>query len=299
MFACKFMRFRHIFGFLLALFYTGIAYSQSSNSLSEQWEISDTTTHSKKLLQIVPYKPLYLLFANYTNSVNNSPKSETLNNSVITPFDYDKNEIKFQFSIKTKVLNNVFGKKLKGNIWASYTQVSHWQLYNGRISRPFRETNYEPEIMLILPTRYKILGINGVFVGVGINHQSNGLTYPLSRSWNRLIFQIGYEVKNLSIIFRPWLRISEKREIDDNPGIDNYIGRAELLLNYQVKKHQLSMIVKNSFLINDKLRGGVQTDYSYRIYGNLKLRFQIYYGYGESLIDYNHRQLTVGGGVSI
>jgi phospholipase A1 len=281
------------------IIYTANLFGQFNKSLSEQWEISDTITRSKQLLNIVPYKPFYLLFTNYTTDVNRQPFSENLKNSVQKPLDYDKNELKFQFSIKTKVINNVLGKKLRGSIWLGYTQTSRWQLYNGRLSRPFRETNYEPEVMLIVPTRYKILGIKGVFVGIGINHQSNGLSYPLSRSWNRLIYQIGWEVKDLSIVFRPWRRIREEREIDDNPGIEDYIGRGELLINYQRNRHQLNLALKSSFIFSGELHGGLQTDYSFRIYENLKIRFQMYYGYGESLIDYNHRQTTFGFGVSI
>src|SRR3546814_1432332 len=69
-----------------------------------------------------------------------------------------------------------------------YTQSSRWQVYNGEISRPFRETNYEPEILLVFRNNYQLGGWKGRMAAVGINHQSNGRADPLSRSWNRVMF---------------------------------------------------------------------------------------------------------------
>nr|MBP6312116.1 phospholipase A [Flavobacteriales bacterium] len=68
---------------------------------------------------------------------------------------------------------------------------------------------------------------------------------------------------------------------------------------YQRNSHVFSVQVRNGF-IDDPLKGGsVQGDWSFTISGHLKARLQVFHGYGESLIDYNHKQTTVGLGVSL
>ena len=267
--------------------------------LHSQWDINDTIADSKGLFKLKSYKPVYFLMANYTNNVNNMPTSDSPDHSITEPIPLNDTELKFQLSLKSKVLRNVFGKKIGGSVWMSYTQTSRWQLYNGELSRPFRETNYEPELMLIIPTDYTIFGLNGVYSGVGFNHQSNGRANPISRSWNRIIFQFGLESKHLSIVLKPWFRIQEDAEIDDNPGIENYIGRAELMLAYKKGRHNVSFIGRHSLKGGDDNRGGMFINYSFRVYDNLKLFTQFFHGYGESMIDYNHKQTTIGLGVSL
>jgi len=274
-------------------------FSKKEVNLHSQWDINDTLADSEGLFKLKTYKPIYFLLANYTNNVNAMPTSDSPGHSVTTPIPLNNTELKFQLSLKSKVLRNVFGKKIGGSVWMGYTQTSRWQLYNGDLSRPFRETNYEPEIMLIVPTDYTIFGVNGVYSGIGFNHQSNGRANPISRSWNRIILQFGWETKNLSIVLKPWFRIQEDAEVDDNPGIENYMGRAELMLAYKKGRHNISFIGRHSLRTGDDNRGGMFVNYSYRVYDNLKLFTQFFHGYGESMIDYNHKQTTIGFGMSL
>jgi len=70
---------------------------------------------------------------------------------------------------------------------ACYDQAAGRATLNKDESRPFRETDYEPEALLAFDTHYEVLGWQGRLLGIGVNHQSNGRSNPLSRSWNRVI----------------------------------------------------------------------------------------------------------------
>ena len=62
----------------------------------------------------------------------------------------------------------------------------YWQVYAGDISSPFRETDYEPELIAVWPIQAGF-GASDQGAALSLNHQSNGRTEPLSRSWNRII----------------------------------------------------------------------------------------------------------------
>lgn len=265
-------------------------------SLSKRWLIK---SDSIKRFKIEPYKPVYFLVANYTTDINNFPTSDNSLNTIEEPSDFSDTELKFQLSFKTRAVRNLLGKKIGGDVWVGYTQSSRWQLYSANISRPFRETNYEPEIMLVFPTNYRIFGLNGVFAGVGINHQSNGRSNPLSRSWNRIILQFGWENPSWSFVLRPWWRLPEDAAEDDNPGIENYIGRTEFLTVFSKGRHDLSILAKHSLRGGSNNRGSIRLDYAIKVLGQLQIHAQIFHGYGESLIDFNHKQTTFGIGLSL
>lgn len=269
------------------------------NCLSERMEICDSLRGKKNLFGLSAYKPVYVLFGNYTNQINQSPHSETQPVPPPMPADLNSVELKFQFSTKVKVAHNILGEKIGGDLWVRYTQTSRWQVYNTPLSRPFRETNYEPEALFVLPTQYHVLGLHGVYMGIGINHQSNGRSNPHSRSWNRVFLEAGWETKNINIVLRPWWRLQESLEFDDNPGIENYIGRGELMVAYNYGRHSISLLGRHSLQFKEQSGGSVEIDYALKIYDHLKFYTQIYHGYGESMIDFNHFQTTIGMGLSL
>ncbi|WP_343912365.1 phospholipase A [Aquimarina litoralis] len=276
-------------------------YSQTNakdnqGSLSKRWLVQ---SDSIKRFKIEPYKPVYFLAANYTTDINNFPTSDNPLNTVEESSDFSDTELKFQLSFKTRAARNLLGKKIGGDVWIGYTQSSRWQLYSANISRPFRETNYEPEVMLVFPTKYKIFGLNGVFAGVGINHQSNGRSNPLSRSWNRIILQFGWETSSWSFVLRPWWRLPEDAAEDDNPSIEDYVGRTEFLTVFSKGRHDLSIMIKHSLRGGSNSRGSIKLDYAIKVLGQLQVHAQIFHGYGESLIDFSHKQTTFGLGLSL
>lgn len=155
--------------------------------LADRWELDPGQTRGTFLHR--PYKPVYVSPLVHANAVNRQPTSGNPATSATTVAPLQSTEMEFQLSVKAKLAEGLlFGY---GDVWAGYTQSSRWQVYNADLSRPFRETNYEPEAMLVFGTDYKLLGLPGRMLGLGINHQSNGRGQPLSRSWNRVIAMAG------------------------------------------------------------------------------------------------------------
>lgn len=271
-------------------------FKNQKETLSERWLLQNDST---KLFKVTPYKPVYVLFANYTSAINNLPTSPNPINTVTTPTSFLDTELKFQLSFKSRAVKKLFGDELGGDLWIGYTQSSRWQLYSADISRPFRETNYEPELMLIFHTPYNIFGFDGVLSGIGLNHQSNGRSDPFSRSWNRVVLQFGWERPSWSVVLRPWWRLPENGSEDNNPDIQDYVGRVSLLSTFSKGRHDVSLVARHSLRGGSKNRGSVRLDYAFKVLDNLQILAQVFHGYGENLIDYNHKQTTVGMGISI
>ncbi len=275
---------------------SGVAKSAHPVSLLDsRWELDPKSKLGTFNLRA--YKPVYLMPAFYTTRVNDEPSSPAPDHDVDTPLQLDAMEAKFQLSFKTKIWQGVFGDK--GDVWFGYTQTSHWQVYNGTISRPFRETNYEPEALLIFATDYDLLGWKGRLLGIGINHESNGRSDPLSRSWNRIIGNIGFERPGWTIMFRPWIRIHEPRDKDDNPDIEDYLGHAQVNIVHEAGGNEYSLMLRHVLRNGERSHGAVQLTWSFPIHRQLRGYLQLFHGYGESLIDYNHEATYVGVGVSL
>jgi phospholipase A1 len=237
------------------------------------------------------------MLIDWTSRKNELPHSPNPANTASDRLALRRGEAKFQISLKTKVKEDLIGDN--GDLWLGYTQTSYWQIYNSAESRPFRESNYEPEMMAVFRTNYSLLGWNGRLAGIALNHQSNGRSEPLSRSWNRVIGQFGFERKNWMAMIRPWWRIPESSRSDDNPDIEDYMGRADLLLVRKSEGHELSFLLRHSLRLGDRSHGSVQVDYAFPITSYLKAYVQVFNGYGASLIDYNHRQTRLGVGISL
>ncbi len=263
--------------------------------LDSRWELAKDSKLG--LFQLRAYKPVYLLPAFWTSDTNETPQSPNPNNSVDSPEDLDSVETKFQISFKTKIAENLFGDN--GDLWGGYTQSSRWQVYNSDISRPFRETDYEPEVLLAFRNNYRIGGWHGRMSGIGLNHQSNGRGDPLSRSWNRVILNFGLDRENWSLVVRPWYRIPEDEGDDNNPDIEDYVGRGDAMLTYSNGGHEFTVLGRHSLRGGDKSHGALQLDWGFPINRQLRGHLQVFDGYGESLIDYNHKATYIGLGVSL
>ncbi len=262
----------------------------TTQTLSQKWELDEAD--QKGTFRIQSYKPIYVTAGRYSDRPNTQPKSENPNIAVPVEIPYNNWEAKFQLSFKSKIVQGLFDGK--GDLWAAFTQKAHWQIYNTELSRPFRELNYEPELIFNYPLNIKMGEWRLRTIGGGFNHQSNGRALPLSRSWNRVTFHLGMESKEWQLTLRPWLRLPDRE--DENPELLNYVGRGEVQLSYRYNTQLFYAVITHPF--NRLDRGSIQLNYVFPVKANLRLHFQLFSGYGETLIDYNHRQTTAGLGIS-
>lgn len=268
--------------------------------LTRAWNLDDKAIRDQsKMGRLLPHRQSYLLVRK-TGNVNNRPASPAVSGT-LTPYDFDALETKFQLSFKADIgsQKNIDFLGLKTlRLWGAYTQQSNWQMFNTRNSSPFRETNYEPELIATFGTG-RASGLK--LVNLGLSHQSNGQNLPESRSWNRLYLQGGWEWGNTSVMARGWWRVPENAVKDENPDILNYVGRADLVARWEPedKSQAVSVLLRNNLDL-PKNRGFMQVDWSLPVaLGNsARLHAQLTSGFGESLIDYNHRQTTLGFGFS-
>ena len=237
---------------------------------------------------ITPYRSNYILPYTY----NSTPNYEAVR-AADPGKDLKYEEVAFQLSFKVKLWTDILDQK--ADLWAAYTQRSFWQFYNFEDSSPFRETNYEPELLVNFRTDYSLLGLRGRFMNVGFNHQSNGQTEPLSRSWNRIVASAGFERGDFSLLLKGWYRIPESAEDDDNPNIEDYLGYGEVWGYYFWKGHRFGVMLRNNLNFASN-RGAIQLEWSFPLVQWVSGYLQFFNGYGESLLDYNASVNRIGIG---
>jgi phospholipase A1/A2 len=256
------------------------------------------------------YKPLSLMWST-ANDVNTRPTSPQADHTATTAQSYQRFENLIQLSVRTKVAKGllVSDDTQKDALWFGYTQKSFWQIFNNELSRPFRATDHEPEIMYIYPTNRELgAGWNWRYAGLSLNHQSNGQTLPLSRSWNRAIVMAGADHANGSRIeAKLWRRLPEAAADDDNPDIQDFVGRGELSgLWALTPKTSLGLTMRHALKAGGK--GSVQIDWLQQpsnstqalgVAAGLRYHVQLFSGYGDSVTDYNHKRTALRVGVSL
>ena len=111
--------------------------------------------------------------------------------------------------------------------------------------------------------------------------------------------QGGWESSTLSALVRGCWRIPEAA--DDTPDIADYYGRAEATLRWApLDGSQIVGLTLRNNLRADQNRDSMQLDWAtpVKLNQSARLHVQLTSGYGETLIDYNFRQTTLGLGVS-
>ena len=267
----------------------GKAPPETPISRTEQlWEL--TPAARRGIYTVRPHRDNYLLVGNYSSASNDKPYRE------FTPAGIKSKhvELTYQLSVKMKLAEQLAG--LPVDLWVAYTQQSFWQAYNRAASSPFRETNYQPEVMAVLPINKELAGLNFRFFNVGMIHQSNGQTSTLSRSWNRVYGEVGVDRGNFALSARMWRRLDNAKSNNDNPDITDFLAHGDVQASYRNNGYEYSLMVRRNFA---KSHGAVQAGFSYPLATNLKGYFQVFSGYGQSLIDYNYSQKSVGAGFTV
>ena len=239
------------------------------------------------------HQPNYVLFGRYTTDVNTEPY-QPLFDAFDEEGDFQDVEAKFQISMKGRLATT---DDHRWGLWFAYTQLSLWQVYSPDISSPFRETNFEPEIFGSFRPGIEIGGMQWNLLNFGYNHQSNGRSDPISRSWDRLFIEAGFERDNFVLLARAWTRINSPDDEDDNPDILDYYGYGQLTGFYKWRDNSFTLMGRGNLSTG---KGAAQFTWATRpLLGPLRGYLQVFTGYGESLIDYNWNQTTIGLGVTI
>jgi len=214
--------------------------------------------------------------------------------------------VKFQLSFKFRIFQpeNPASTALLDNLYFGYTQFSLWDL--GKESAPFRDTNYRPSVFYYRPDT----GIHGgaltrlSFAG-GIEHESNGRDGDASRAINTVFVRPTFHFGDLNDYhwkFEPKLYAYLTRT--GNTDIAHYRGFGDFRVSYGAPNGwELAATLRKG---TRKAYGSVDAQLSYpmsRIFTGTAgyLFVQYFTGYGESLLDYNHKlgsQLRVGYSLS-
>lgn len=261
--------------------------------LAWRWDL-DRCEKTRSVL--LPHRPNYLLPVAFDRTLNVDSYSEQNADGEGDNGSFKHAEAKFQLSFKLRMMKDIFWGN--GDLWGAYTQRSFWQVYSRKVSSPFRESNYEPELILSFRTPFELGPVHGRYVNIAFNHQSNGRSDELSRSWNRVYLEAGFDGDNYMAYIRPWWRISDNGKKDDNPGIENWMGRVEMVGAWQWQKHVFSATLRNN-LLWDNNRGSLQLGWTYPLTDRIKSYVQYFNGYGESLIDYQHPSNGIGVGIML
>lgn len=245
---------------------------------------------------ILPHRPNYIMPVAYTDQPYEDPYADVLQED--WP-GFSKYEAIFQISVKYQLYK--FDEANKNRLYIAYTNKSYWQVYNSDLSRPFRETNHEPELILQLSPNWGYINR----INIAFNHQSNGQYQGFSRSWNRITGGIYHLDGNSVYGIEPWWRIPETDSADpedpkddDNPDIHSYLGYANFIWYKQLGR-QSAMVRFGNNLQEKNNRGWAELEWNFPVSPRVRGFIQYFEGYGHSLIEYNQYQRRIGLGFKI
>lgn len=197
---------------------------------------------------------------------------------------------KVQFSFKVQVLRNfplIFG----------YSQLMLWDLFE--TSLPFRDINFNPEVYYRLPYA----------IDLGIDHESNGKAGLDSRAWNHASVRysgsaiategkIGWSVK-LSLPYG--MDDEASRRLPERRGLwEIQLNAVNLFKNIFEVNELIFRIYGGGNTRVNPIHGGQELTYREKSTERallVPLYFQVFHGYGESLLDADLERWGLRAGV--
>jgi len=301
----------HIFSTLLICTLCGLSVAQAkTNSVTNTKQqgsfLADTDNDQKQQKQngrtfffpITAYEanyvlPFYYVFKPYyaIYQGNTTPGNQQV----------EHHEVKFQFSLAMLFWKNIFGYPL--NLYGAYTQLSFWQTYAS--SAWFRETNYTPRVFLAYKINRTLIGaLHLKCINIGGVHQSNGRGGNLERSWNRFYIEAVFSLHRLSFMISPWLAQHDKYyripSTNKHYNMKHYLGNGRFIAVYRIHGNTFAVQTHNTMDGFFKPISG-QFTWSFPIphVRNIKGYVQYFTGYGQSLIEADHRTNAIGIGLAL
>ena len=270
-----------------------------STLFNKAWELTPATKRGTFVVRT--YLPNFVLPMHYSSRINATPSSPT-HPAEPQSTHFRPVEAKLQMSLRTKVAEGLLLPD--ADLWFAFTQRSLWQVWNPRESSPFRSTDYQPEAIYVIPVPQQLGTLPGGWTWrmaqLGLAHQSNGQTTSLSRSWNRVYGAVAFDHGEFGLTVRALRRLRESAN-DDNPDMTRTIGNGEITASWLPGLSTATMTWRTD--LRSGRRGSLQMDWTYPVNpaqpAGLRWYAQLFTGYGETLLDYNHRQTTLGLGLTL
>lgn len=202
---------------------------------------------------------------------------------------------RFQLSMKYRLFDpaGLLAGFLPGieHFYFAYTQNSIWDLSGD--SKPFRDTSYRPSFFYDWTPNLAETGPR-LSIRAGYEHESNGREGSDSRSIDTLFVRPTWHFaldrgNFFEIAPKFWYYLDR----EDNPDIARYRGYTDLTV--RGGDHQ-GLIGQLHLRRGTAGKGSAQLDLSYRLKRSLFsnvggfIHAQYFAGYGESILDYNHRR---------
>ena len=211
-------------------------------------------------------------------------------------------DAKIQISFKYQLFgsSSVLERPWEAGLHFAYTQRLYWNL--GRKSSPFRNVDYMPELVYIVPPQ-PISSDSALGGKIGVRHESNGRDGIASRSLNTVYIQPVANVPigkyRLSIGPRLWAFVGD---LSDNADVRRYRGNTGLFAEFGTDDGL--RITTNSRFNLGSGKGSIDATASYPLNRllpqlNLYVFGQGFAGYGENLLDYDRRQTRLRLGIGI
>ncbi len=208
---------------------------------------------------------------------------------------------RFQFSFKYRIFDPestpVQWLPALGKLHFGYTQTTLWDLHSN--SKPFYDTSYRPT--LFWQSKLDESATGPAYIRSGYEHESNGKEDTSSRSIDICYVQpvLRKDFTDAdSLFFAP--RFYGYLDRKDNPDIARYRGYVDWIVRYGDER---SWVLLSRIRTGTAGYGGALFDLSVPLRNPLFSRtggflyFQLFSGYGESLLDYNMKsppQLRIG-----